>query len=675
MEPEELFREWLAEKGLDADDLTADELDELREQFQEELDEPADEMDEQPLARCIALPRRLVRLSAASPDGTEQRPATIEVLAYCGGVVAVDGWGPLAFDLAGLELPDSVTLLADHRAELDGVIGAGKATVQGSNLVLTGTLAMGSEAAQKVVSLSRAGVRLEASVGVESLETEHVFAGETAVVNNQTLDGGGRAFSVIRRGLLREISILPMGADSQTAVSISARRKGNRTMANPATPSESLSDKVLARWNESSLSDGVRRHLEPVMVRAAAGKLRYAAFENELLRAERDDAELRALKASRPQGPDGRRPVHTAAADVIEAAMSLHLSNDATTCRIYGAETAERARGMKLRSMVDVARASLMADRQELPAGGSAELIRAAFSTSNLPRVLGNLQSKLLLDQFQRLPLASRVLSKKLSANDFKVTAAARLAARGVAFEPLADGGEIKHGRLEDSGAEFQLATFAKMYSVTRQQLVSDDLAALAEMPAIVARGAGLAIESLFWTLVLSNANSFVSEAHGNTMSAALGLTGLAEGVKLIRQMVDADGQPILSEPKFLVCPPELEMVARSLFISASLVSSGGDDLVLSPSASIYAGAFEPVISPYMSNARFAGSSTSAWYLFGDPSAVPAFGLCFLDGNESPVVEQADADFSTLGVQFRGYVDAAVCQLDHQGVVRSSGAG
>jgi len=29
--------------------------------------------------------------------------------------------------------------------------------------------------------------------------------------------------------------------------------------------------------------------------------------------------------------------------------------------------------------------------------------------------------------------------------------------------------------------------------------------------------------------------------------------------------------------------------------------------------------------------------------------------MCFLNGQQAPVIESADADFNTLGVQFRGY--------------------
>jgi hypothetical protein len=45
-----------------------------------------------------------------------------------------------------------------------------------------------------------------------------------------------------------------------------------------------------------------------------------------------------------------------------------------------------------------------------------------------------------------------------------------------------------------------------------------------------------------------------------------------------------------------------------------------------------------------------------------------------LNGRIEPTVETADADFYTLGVQFRGYSDVGVNLQDPRGGVRSAGS-
>jgi hypothetical protein len=43
----------------------------------------------------------------------------------------------------------------------------------------------------------------------------------------------------------------------------------------------------------------------------------------------------------------------------------------------------------------------------------------------------------------------------------------------------------------------------------------------------------------------------------------------------------------------------------------------------------------------------------------------------FLNGRQNPVVEQADADFNQLGVQFRGYHDFGVAKQEPKAIVKS----
>jgi hypothetical protein len=43
--------------------------------------------------------------------------------------------------------------------------------------------------------------------------------------------------------------------------------------------------------------------------------------------------------------------------------------------------------------------------------------------------------------------------------------------------------------------------------------------------------------------------------------------------------------------------------------------------------------------------------------LFRDPAVLAPMVVSFLDGQQSPTVDMADADFDQLGVSFRGYHD------------------
>jgi hypothetical protein len=47
--------------------------------------------------------------------------------------------------------------------------------------------------------------------------------------------------------------------------------------------------------------------------------------------------------------------------------------------------------------------------------------------------------------------------------------------------------------------------------------------------------------------------------------------------------------------------------------------------------------------------------------------------VAFLNGIDKPTVEQADADFNTLGIQLRGYYDFGVALQDFRGGVKVTG--
>ncbi|OQA02453.1 MAG: hypothetical protein BWY69_01109 [Planctomycetes bacterium ADurb.Bin401] len=91
------------------------------------------------------------------------------------------------------------------------------------------------------------------------------------------------------------------------------------------------------------------------------------------------------------------------------------------------------------------------------------------------------------------------------------------------------------------------------------------------------------------------------------------------------------------------------------------------------PASNPHIGKYEVVSSSYLSNSSFAGYSSKAWYLFADPNRLPALEVAFLNGIDQPTVEKTDADFNTLGIQFRGFIDFGVREQDYRGAVKFKG--
>jgi hypothetical protein len=84
-------------------------------------------------------------------------------------------------------------------------------------------------------------------------------------------------------------------------------------------------------------------------------------------------------------------------------------------------------------------------------------------------------------------------------------------------------------------------------------------------------------------------------------------------------------------------------------------------------------GKFRVEVSRYLANTSYTGNSAKAWYLFAEPSDLPVIEVAFLNGQEAPTIETADADFNVLGVQMRGYHDFGVALQDPRGAIKSKG--
>ncbi len=84
-------------------------------------------------------------------------------------------------------------------------------------------------------------------------------------------------------------------------------------------------------------------------------------------------------------------------------------------------------------------------------------------------------------------------------------------------------------------------------------------------------------------------------------------------------------------------------------------------------------GKYRVEISRYLGNASYSGSSTKAWYLLSDPNDLPVIEVAFLNGQESPTIETAEADFNVLGIQMRGYHDFGCALQDFRGGLKVKG--
>jgi hypothetical protein len=280
--------------------------------------------------------------------------------------------------------------------------------------------------------------------------------------------------------------------------------------------------------------------------------------------------------------------------------------------------------------------------------------------------------NKFLLDGFFSVERTWRNICAVRNVSDFKTVTSYRLVGKDQ-YEQVAPGGELKHGTLGNETYTNKADTYGLMLSIDRRDFFNDDLGAITTVPQKLGRGSGLTINDVFWTIFLNNA-AFFTAGNANFISGAttaLGIDGLTSGEVAFLDQVDGDGKPIGVMPAILLVPTALSAIGSQLFKSMELRDTTANTKF--PVSNPHQGKFRVEVSRYLGNAKYPGFSAKAWYLLAEPTDLPVIEVAFLNGQESPTIETAEADFNVLGVQMRGYHDFGVALQDPRGGVKAKG--
>jgi hypothetical protein len=598
-----------------------------------------------------------VSLEAGSADG---KPVRVLISAYGGGAMDVAGFGAVVIDLAGLTLPQTLPLLTDHQSTLESVAGAGQPRVEAGRLMVEGTLAS-NETAQRIVALARDGVPLAASVGVSPSERVRVGSGESIQVNGQSIKAGGRGLTLVKSGALREVSILPLGADPSTEVRIAG--KGKHMSTDVETPEADLVQAERARWREIQ---GICRPHGGLSFHDIQDQAIGEGLSVDTVRA----AVLTRIRASRlacgVPYPQGDRPGSNSR-DELTALGMLMGGHGQLVAKSFPdgerlANSLPRPTGWP-----ELCAAALRADGRDVPYGRM-ELIKAAISTTSLPNAVASSLQKIALATFIDNSKNFMAISRVVDAVSFRPGKAVRLATASK-LELVGRSGEIKHGTIGEDAFDYQVGTYARMFGVTRQDLIDDNTQILSDLPLVLGNEATRTVSDVMFNLIASNAGSYFSSSNGNNMTgttSALSTTSLATAIATLRTRKDSDNRIIGFVPFTLLVPAALEASANSLVKSSLLMG-------LSSGAPLPAGNWLAELELKVTvEPRLDATSTTAWYLFSRPEHGAVL-LALLGGQQGPTVETRESEPNLLGLYLRAYMDFGVNLAEYRAVVRGVG--
>ncbi|TXH10574.1 MAG: Clp protease ClpP [Hyphomicrobiaceae bacterium] len=390
------------------------------------------------------------------------------------------------------------------------------------------------------------------------------------------------------------------------------------------------------------------------------------------------DARVKVLEALAAAQPDAKEPQYNTR--VTHEAVDRFAAG-ATASLLAKAGMGGERNEYSSYSLSELARASLDARGLRPRSPNRLEMVGAAFvptmaggmhSTSDFGNILLDVANKSMLKGWEEAEETFDVWTSKGQASDFKPIN--RVDANLFpALAKIEEGAEYTYATIGDRKAVVQVATYGKMFSITRQAIINDDLSVFTGIPRKMGRASKRTIGNLVYAVLTSNPNMgdgvalFHTATHGNLAAAggAPSMTTLDAARTAMALQKDPDAAAVGG------------LNIRPAYVLAPVTQQG-------KLAALLAAEFDPAgtqrnpnivrnMAQLVTDARLDTASTLSWYVAASPASTDTIEVTYLDGVEAPFMEQKDG-WSIDGTEFKVRIDAGVTPLDHRGLYKNPGA-
>lgn len=337
--------------------------------------------------------------------------------------------------------------------------------------------------------------------------------------------------------------------------------------------------------------------------------------------------------------------------------------------RFSGKAPADDAREFMGASLIDMARGMMEARGERVRWASPGAVVDhmsrgGAHTTSDFPTIFGNAAQRFLADVITATPSPLRAITRQRLANDFRRMAILHLSG-SPALLIVKENGEFKAGTAVESQEGYGLGTYGRLFNISRQALINDDLGAFQR----VFEGWGRAATDLEANmlkaviegngLTLGDTKALYHADHNNLAATGSAITvpALSAGRQAMRTQKDFDGSPMNIVPKYLVVGAEKETEAEQAL--ATLAAATRE------TTNPFSGKLELIV-----DGRLTGPS---WRLFADPLQSTVIEEARLAGQEDVFVD-SKVGFEVDGVSVKARLDIAAAAVDYRGTYKNPGA-
>lgn len=333
-------------------------------------------------------------------------------------------------------------------------------------------------------------------------------------------------------------------------------------------------------------------------------------------------------------------------------------------------EPSPMAQDVQRLGILGVAERMLSMRGQSLVGKSRADIIKAVHTTSDFTLLLANTAGKALRLGYENESGSHTIWTAEKEVADFKKQSMVALSEAPNLLE-VPEGSEYKSGSFGESAEEFAVKTYGRVFEITRQALINDDIGAFTSLPAAFGGAArrleaDLVYEKLLSTKNLSDGKQLFHADHGNLApsGAALSLTSLGLARAAMRKQKGIKGVQYLDPvPRFLIVPVALETVAEQLISSLVDPSKSNDTTNVQWVRNL----------TVVADPRLDSSSETTWYLAASPMQVEGIVRAYLSGQVRPyyeVEEQFNRDVTTI----KSRIDVTVGTIDYRALYKNPGA-
>lgn len=299
------------------------------------------------------------------------------------------------------------------------------------------------------------------------------------------------------------------------------------------------------------------------------------------------------------------------------------------------------------------------------------EIRAGEHTTSDFPTILANIAGKALLKAYEETEETFPSWTAVGSLSDFKPAHRVDLGLFD-SLPEVKEGAEYTHGTFGERGETIQLATYGKLFTISRQAIINDDLSLFSRVPQRMGRAARRTVGNLVYLVLTSNPTlsdgiALFHANHGNLVSSGAGAPNVAQisGMKtLMAKQKDPDNKAVALNirPKHILVPVALEDAAKVV-----VTSEWDHDADKLQKPNPHRGNYNVI-----ADARLDVASAAAWYMAADGNVVDTIEVAYLNGVQVPTIERQEG-WKVDGSEFKVRLDAGVKALGYRGLTKNNG--